>query len=89
MFPSQHILRMKDNQTKRNAIVEELLERFSTPYLRSIHGVPAWPLAIIDMLIKRDKKAAKKILSKLEYISIGGGAPQDYKKQFQKRLDKL
>lgn len=89
MFPSQKILRISDNATKREAILDELLDRITIPYIRSIHGVPAWPLAIIDMLIQKDKKQAQKILSKLEYVSIGWWAPSDYKQQFQKRLHKL
>ena len=90
MFPSQEVLSIANNQAKREAIVEELLNhKLNTPYLRSIHGVPAWPLAIIDLLIQRDAAQATKILSKLEYISIGGGSPGDYKQQFQSRLDQL
>ena len=50
-------------------IIQELFEKM--PTIRSFHGVPAWPLAIIDELISRDREKAKIILSQLEYVSIG------------------
>ncbi len=87
MFPSQDILRISDNQEKKEQIVAELLEK--VPSLRSIHGVPAWPLGILDDIIEQDSEKAKKILHALEYVSIGGGAPHDFKQQYEKRLRKI
>lgn len=87
MFPSQEILLLHDYNDKKEKILEELFER--TPTIRSFHGVPAWPLSLIDELMSRDKEKAKEILSQLEYVSIGGWAPQDYKNQYQERLSLL
>lgn len=68
-------------------IVDEILVR--KPYLWSFHGVPTRWLDIIKALIATDRQAASRILSKMEYISIGGGAPQDNKIQFAGMLAEL
>ena len=87
MFPSQDVLRIDNNLEKKKQIIAELLDK--APSIRSIHGVPAWPLGILDNLIEQDPQKAKKILHALEYVSIGGGAPHDFKQQYEKRLRTL
>ena len=87
MYPSQEVLSVVNYKEKKERIIQELFEKM--PTIRSFHGVPAWPLAIIDELISRDREKAKIILSQLEYVSIGWGAPLDYKKQYQQRLSIL
>lgn len=87
MYPSKRVISIKDPAKKRTAVIKELLRR--KPKIRSIHGVPSWPLSFIDELIEKNPKIAKRILRYCEYVSIGGGAPEDYKHQFEKRLRAL
>ena len=68
MYPSQDIIGLSDPQEKKRKIIQELLEK--KPTIRSIHGVPNWSFAVIDELMKRDSDTARKILKKLEYVSI-------------------
>lgn len=68
MYPSQKSLQIKNPEEKKQAIVNELLEKM--PTIRSFHGVPAWPLGIIDELISQDLQKAKQILKACEYVSI-------------------
>ncbi len=87
MFPSQKTLSLPDPNKKREHIIHDLLH--TQPTIRSFHGVPAWPLGIVDELISREPNIARSILQSLEYISIGWGNPSDYKLQYEKRIRSL
>lgn len=86
-LPSQEVNSIVDPLEKKEQIIQELL--IEQPRLWSIHGVPAWPLGIINELIARDRSIAKKILSELEYISIGWWKPDNYKNIFKDTLESL
>lgn len=86
-IPSQKILSIADRWDKKNAIITNLM--INKEKIWSIHGVPTWPLEIIDDLIQKDRAIAKEVLSHLEYVSIWWWAPLDYKQQFQNKLSSL
>lgn len=85
--PSEEINSISDPVEKKEKIIQELLTE--QPRIWSVHGVPAWPLGIIDEVIKRDQTIAKKILSELEYVSIGWWKPDAFKKRYKTILESL
>lgn len=87
MFPNNNILAISDWNQKKSKILEELIHKQISIW--SVHGVPTWPLDIIQELIDCNESIARKILQKFEYVSIGWWPAWHYKQFFQNKLQNL
>ena len=87
MFPNNDILAISDWNIKKKTIIEELLHK--KIHIGSFHGVPTWPLDIIQELIDKDNIVAKRVLTDFEYVSIGWWPAWSYKESFQEKVQSL
>lgn len=86
-FPSSDRLMISDWSEKKQICLQTIKEQWIT--LTSCHGVPCWPLELLDDLIQYDPLCARKTLRDFCYVSIWWWPPLEYKQRFKKLLESI
>lgn len=86
-YPSKVILAESDRTKKKQYILADL--RDNEVKITSIHGVPTWPLELLQYIIKEDIDLARKVFADIAYISIGWWPALDYKKRYKNLFESI
>lgn len=86
-YPSKEILAESDRSKKKQRILADL--RDNDVRISSIHGVPTWPLELLQYIVDEDIELAKKVFAGIAYISIGWWPALDYKKRYKKLFESI
>lgn len=86
-YPPKEILAEQDRMKKKQCILADLRE--NDIKISSIHGVPTWPLELLQYIIEEDTELAKRVFAHIAYISIGWWPALDYKKRYKKVFESI